>query len=119
MEHFVIKDIGKDGYDKFLIWLSSESLIDHLVSIEKALGMNHSSGTVLIDQLFLTGNEENRFISCEYTDGKLDLKTARIVTPPIAFRKETAQWIHDHYEAVDNSMLTGEEWEKAKRGIAF
>ena len=119
MDNFVMKDIVKDGYDKFLIWLSSESLIDHLGSIEKALGMNHSSGMVLIDQLFVTGNEENRFISCQYTDGKLDLKTARIVTPPIAFRKETAEWIRDHYEVVENSILTMEEREKAKRGIAF
>ena len=38
MDNFVIKDIGKDGYDKFLIWLSSESLIDHQDSIENLLG---------------------------------------------------------------------------------
>ena len=39
MNTFVIKETHTDGYDRFLLWLSFESLIDHLSSIEEAPNM--------------------------------------------------------------------------------
>ena len=41
MNTFVIKETNTDGYDRFLLWLSFESLLDHLVSIEEAPNMVH------------------------------------------------------------------------------
>ena len=54
MNTFVIKETNTDGFDRFLLWLSFESLIDHLSSIEEAPNMVNSSGRILIDQLFIT-----------------------------------------------------------------
>ena len=71
MNGYVIKRINKDGYDRFLIWLSFESLFDHLNSIEESLNASNASGRILIDQLFITGDGDNRFISCEFEDGIL------------------------------------------------
>ena len=93
MNTFVIKETNTDGYDRFLLWLSFESLIDHLSSIEEAPNMVNSSGRILIDQLFITGDGDNRFMCCDFQNGKLDFKTAHIVSPVESFRKETVQWI--------------------------
>ena len=57
MNTFVIKETNTDGYDRFLLWLSFESLIDNLSSIEEAPNMVNSSGRILIDQLFITAME--------------------------------------------------------------
>ena len=119
MDTFIIKETNTDGYNRFLLWLSFESLIDHLSSIEEAPNMVNSSGKILIDQLFITGDGDNRFISCDFKNGKLDFKTARIVSPTDFFRKETIQWLHDNYCYVEHSILTESQRQKVKDGIAF
>lgn len=119
MSEYIIKNIDKEGYDRFLLWLSFESFIDHLSSIEKSPNMFNVSGKILIDQLFLTGNSDNRFISCDFKDGKLDLKTARVVYPVDFFRKETVDWLHNNYSYVENSILTEVQRKKIKESIVF
>lgn len=119
MNTFVIKETNEDGYNRFLLWLSFESIIDHLASIEEAPSIVDSSGRLLIDQLFITGDEDNRFISCDFKNGKLDLKTAHIVSPVDFFRKETVRWLHDNYPNVEYSVLTESQRQKIKDGIAF
>ena len=119
MDTFVIKETNKDGYDRFLLWLSFESFVDNLDSIENAPNMVNSSGKILIDQLFITGNGDNRFICCNYKNGKLDFGTARIVSPVNSFREDTVQWLHDNYRYVEHSILTESQRQKIKDGIAF
>lgn len=119
MNTFVIKETNTDGYDRFLLWLSFESLIDHLRSIEEAPNMVNSSGRILIDQLFITGDGDNRFMCCNFKNGKLDFKTAHIVSPVESFRKETVQWLHDNYGYVENSILTESQRQMVKDCIAF
>ena len=55
MNTFIIKETNKDDYNRFLIWLSFENIIDHLNSIEEAPNIVNSSGKILIDQLFIFG----------------------------------------------------------------
>lgn len=119
MNEYIIKDINTEGYDRFLLWLSFESFADHLGSIEKAPNMVHSSGKILIDQLFLTGDGDNRFISCDFKDGRLDFRTARIVAPASILRKVTVQWLHENYNYVENSILTDSQRQKIKAGMTF
>lgn len=119
MNTFVIKETNTDGYDRVLLWLSFESLLDHLDSIESASNMVNSSGRILIDQLFITGDGDNRFISCDFKNGKLDFKTAHIVSPVESLRKETVQWLHDNYEYVEHSILTESQRQKVKDSIVF
>ena len=119
MNGYVIKRINKDGYDRFLIWLSFESLFDHLNSMEESLNASNASGRILIDQLFITGDGDNRFISCEFEDGKLNFQTVCVVRPADSLRKETVDWLHDHYSYVENSILTDAQRKKVRDRIAF
>ena len=119
MNTFIIKETNKDDYNRFLIWLSFENIIDHLNSIEEAPNMVNSSGKILIDQLFITGNGYNRFICCNFKNGKLDFKTAYTVLPKDFFREETARWLHDNYQYVEYSILTEDQRKKVKNGIVF
>lgn len=119
MSEYIIKKISKDGYDRFLLLLTCESIFDYIKNIEETLTILNTSGRVLIDQLFLTGNCDNRFISCEFKDGKLDFKTAHFVNPSYYFRKETVNWLHNHYNYVENSILTETQREKIMNEIVF
>lgn len=117
MRDYIIKEIEKDGYSRFLLLLSTESIFDYLDSIENSPNMINATGKVLIDQLFITGVNSNRFISCELQNGRLDLKTACVVCPTEDLRKETIDWLQDNYEYVENSILTESQRQKVKDGI--
>lgn len=119
MNYFYIKKLNIDGFDIFLLWLSFESILDNLNYVEENLRLHKLSGKLLIDQLFITGNGESRFICCDFKNGKLDLKTVHIINPSNCFRKETVQWLHDNYDYVENSILTESQRQKVKNCILF
>ena len=119
MRDYIIKEIEKDGYSRFLLLLSTQSIFDYLDRIENSPNMINTTGKVLIDQLFLTGVNSNRFISCELQNGKFDLKTACVVCPPETLRMETIEWLQDNYGYVENSILTESQRQKVKDGIVL
>ena len=47
----------------------------------------YQTGKILIDQLLVTGNGQNRFIGCEYVNGILDFTTAQVVHPDDYYKK--------------------------------
>ena len=119
MQNFILKEINQDGYDRFLLCLSFDGLATCLNSIAASLELAHTSGKILIDQLLITGNNDNRFLSCDFSNGRLDFKTAHIVNPTCFFRKETVDWLHNNYGYVENSILTEAQRQKVKNGVAF
>ncbi len=112
----VVKRVNEYGYSGFVLWLSSESLLDNLNDIENALRELDVQGQVLIDQLFLTGDGYNRFLSCDFKGGKLDLRAACIVEPIELFCKETTRWLHDNYSYIENSILTESQRRQIRDG---
>ena len=114
----MILKTNAEGYDKFILCLSSESILTYIKEIEKVLAQDKSE-KILIDQLLITGNGANRFMSCNFTEGRLDFKTARIVSPSECFKKETVSWLHENYLYVENSILTEEQRRKIKGNVIF
>lgn len=115
MAQFLIKKINIKDYDVLLLFLSTESIFDQLSLIEEDSCIKKASGTILIDQLFLTGNNENRFISCSFKNGKIDFNTAKVVQPNINIRKKIIKWLNNHYQYVENSILTECQKNKIKQ----
>lgn len=119
MNEYVILNKQFDGYDRHVLCLSFESLLSYIKKIENVLADETKDERILIDQLFITGNGENRFMSCEFSKGRFDFSTAKIVTPADFFRKETVKWLHDNYSYVEHSILTNEQRQKIKDNIVF
>lgn len=119
MEEYIIINTNVEGYDRFVLCLSFESLWTYIKKIEDALAKNNTTERVLFDQLLITGNGSNRFMSCDFSEGKLDFRTAHIVMPTDYFRKETVDWLYNNYYYVENSILTEEQRQKIKDKIIF
>ena len=119
MHEYIIFDANVDGYDKYVLCLSFESLLSYIEKIEAVLAEETTEKRILIDQLLITGNGTNRFMSCVFSNGRLDFKTAQNVTPTEFFRKETVKWLHDNYSYVENSILTEDQRQKIKDNIVF
>lgn len=119
MDEYAIIKTNAEGYDRMVLCLSSESLLTYIEKIEQTLAEDNSDGKVLIDQLMITGNGTNRFVSVSFSHGKFDMKAAQTVNPPEHCREETVKWLHDNYCYAENSILTAEQKQKIKANIAF
>lgn len=119
MEHFLIEKVNTDGYNRYVICLTSESIFDYLSQIESSKEMATYSGKVLIDNLLVTGNADNRFISCSFHDGKLDKTTAKIVNPNNIFRVITNEKLQRYYNYVECSILTEHQKQCIRNGLVF
>lgn len=119
MNEYIIFNTNVDGYDRLVLCLSFESLLSYIRKIEAVLAKETRKERILIDQLLIAGNGTNRFMSCEFSNGRLDFKTAQIVTPAEFFRRETVEWLHNNYSYVENSILTVEQRQKIKDNIVF
>lgn len=119
MNEYIILKANVDDYDRHVLCLSFESFLTYIEKIETILAKDAREEMILIDQLLINGNGKNRFMSCVFSNGQLDFRTAKIVTPDVFFRKETVGWLHDNYSYVENSILTEEQRQKIKQNIAF
>lgn len=119
MDFCIIEKVDLCGYNRFLLCLTFESIVNYLSEIESAPEMVTSSGKVLIDQLLVTGDGDNRFISCSFMNGKLDMSTAKIVIPDCRFRYISTKRLHDNYVYVEHSILTEHQRDCIKKGLSF
>jgi len=119
MCEYIIKEIDVDGYDKYLLCLTSESLINCFASIEASPKLANVSGRMLIDQLLITGDGDNRFLCCYYRNGKIDVTTATNVIPDRSVHVLTIQLLRENYCFVENSILTESQRQHIKKGIVF
>lgn len=119
MNEYTILKTNEEDYKRLVLCLSSESLLAYIEKIEQKLAEDKLDGKVLIDQLMITGNGNNRFISVSFSHGKIDLKTAQTVNPTDHYRKATVEWLHDNYHYVENSILTADQKQKIKDNIVF
>lgn len=119
MNQYVIIKTNVEDYDKLVLCLSSESLLTYIKKIEQTLAKDNVDEKILIDQLLITGNGNNRFISFSFSHGKFDMKTARVVKPTEYYRKKTVKYLHDNYHYVEHSILTTEQRQKIKDNIVF
>ncbi|MEE0931365.1 MAG: type II toxin-antitoxin system RnlB family antitoxin [Acutalibacteraceae bacterium] len=119
MNEYIIKKVDSKGYDTFLLCLTFESIFDYLDSIESSPLMVQNTGRILIDQLLVSGNGNNRFISCSFKHGKLDLSSACNVQPDDYFKQITVEWLNKNYCYVEHSILTDFQRQCIKNRIIF
>ena len=119
MDEFVIHKVKTSNYDRFLLWLTFESITTYKSLIESSPLIMCQTGKILIDQLLVTGNSQNRFISCEYANGILDFTTAQVVHPDDYYKKITVKWLNSHYAYVEHSILTEAQRHYIRECIPF
>lgn len=117
MKEYAIYEMTDREYDGFLLCLTFESLIGYLDRIEMEPLISCSNGTLLIDQLLITGNGRNRYISCSFYNGKINTSSVKSVLPSEYYRKLSLNLLQKNYALLHNSILTDAQKEKIKKGI--
>lgn len=119
MKEYKIIKINAEGYGRLVLCLTFENLLSYINKIEKVLSEIATDEIILIDQLLVTGDGANRFMSCSFSKGKFDFRTAHTVIAEECYRKETIEYLHDNYCYVENSILTDAQRQKIRDKIAF
>ena len=116
-EYALSTSCGKD-YDGFLLCLTFESVLNYLDSIKAEPLISSSKGILLIDQLLVSGNGKNRFFSCLFDHGEINLSTAQTVLPADYYRKLATQLLRDNIPRLKYSILTDQQKESIRKGIS-
>ena len=120
MKAYEICKVASNEYDAFLLCLTFESIFAYLGRIEsEPLITKSKCGTLLIDQLLATGNGRNRYIRCEFCDGRIDISSFTNVNPNEYYREISLKLLRGNIELLHNSILTDIQRDNIKRGIIF
>ena len=115
-KYAIYKTTGRE-YDGFLLCLTFESLLDYLDCIEMEPLISCSNGTLLVDQLLITGNGKNRYISCSFFNGKINISSVKSVLPNQYYRNLSLNLLQRNYALLRNSILTDTQKENIEKGI--
>lgn len=112
--------IANDGSIMILIE-DSQMLYQHDADVKAELkAANVQNGTIIFDTILFSGNTNNRFLTAEIRNGKIQRVTYRYVSASIEWdhpiRKMTCDFLRAHKESLKNSNLLEEQKEQILSG---
>lgn len=79
--NYYLKQLNTDQY--YLVCMDYNSILNYLDEIENDPLIISNEGELIIDQLLVTGTGKNRFLTCQFSYGKIRLTTAKILKEQI------------------------------------
>ena len=119
MKEYAMCHLTEREYDGFLLCLTFDSVLSYLSHIEKEPVILNSNGSLLIDQLLVTGNGKNRFILFRFSHGKIDISSARNISPDEYYKRLSIKLLQRNYDLLQNSILTDQQRNNIRQGIVF
>lgn len=113
--------LDDDIYSCLVICLSYASLYTYLDTLCMEL-KSHGiiTARLLLDQLLITGNNKNRFLAVEYSNGKILPQSASNVSSVcVKYRQITVNELQKRKANLRNSVLSQDEIKLIEDGVAF
>jgi hypothetical protein len=117
--NYLLYQLNNDQYDYFLLCLTYESILNYLDNLENDPLIKNSSGKLLVDQLLVTGNGRNRFITCDFRCGEIILSTAKNIIPDKKYKDLTIKLLQQNYEMLECSILSDHQRDLIMEGQSF
>lgn len=103
-----------------IICLSYESIYSYIHLLEKELTKrNIMCADILIDQLLITGNNKNRFLSIKFSSGKFILSTATNINADTIYRQFTMDYLKSRTNILRNSVLSPKQITMIEHGCVL
>lgn len=106
MNDYVIQKLNSKLYSCLLLCLSCDSILNYLDSLKEEECLKDERGKLLVDQLLVTGNGRNRFISCDFSGGEIILSSAENVMPEPYFREVCLDLLQKNFDRIQSSILS-------------
>ncbi len=117
---FKIYNLNADLYDCMVICLTYESIFSYIDALQKAISDSGvKDGTVLIDQLLISGNGKNRFLTIKYSNGSFDYTSAQNIEANIKYHQITSYELKNDESLLENSILSNNQISLIKKGCVI
>ena len=114
MINYYLKQLNKDQY--YLICMDYNNILSYLDEIEKEALIKNNQGELIIDQLLVVGNGRNRFITCQFSYGKIKLNTAKNIDGSDVFKCISLEIFRKYFDQLKYSILTDSQLEQINLG---
>lgn len=119
MKQYALIPCKNSEFKGLLVCLSSDNLYSYIKSINNEDLIKQSKGKLLVDQLLITGNEKNRFISFNYDYGQIDYNSTKYNTPQNNLKEISLSVFRKNIANLNNSILTENEKYCISKNIIF
>ncbi len=116
MKSFIIKTLN-ERY-KYLFCLSQDSILNYLDEIENDASVRGFNGSVVVDQLLITGNNFNRLFVCPVSSGKIETDYAHNIKSTPEYDRLALDTIYTTPNLLQSSAITQCEIEELKDNIS-
>ncbi len=114
MIHYVFKQLNSNQY--YLVCMDYNSILNYLDEIESEYLIESNEGELIIDQLLVAGNGRNRFISCLFSYGKIELGSAKNIEGSYEYKRLTTELLKQYYNDLKYSILTDNQLKMIREG---
>ena len=100
----------------YLLCLDENGILYNLAEIENEDLILFNEGELIIDQLLVAGNGRNRFLSCRFANGELELSSAKNIEPTDGIRRISSKLLLENIDLLDSSILTDAQLDLPRHG---
>lgn len=119
MKDYILYGLNEEKYGVLLLCLTHENIFTFYQDVQQEPLFQNSKGIILLDQLLVTGNGDNRFVSLPYDCGKIDFSKAENVMVSNTIRKISVELLNTNISALQNTILTDDQQEMVRQKIAI
>ena len=119
MRIYTLQSLNNQQYNVFLVCLTNENTFSFTEELQKEILIQEKTGSLLIDQVLVTGNNKNRFVLIPYERGKIDFSMARNTTVSPKIRQLSSKRIKENITHLEFTILTKEQQDKVLDELPF
>lgn len=117
MKEYVLSGINEKMYGVLLLCLSHENIFSFCEELQQEPIIKNGKGNILLDQLLVTGNGNNRFVIIPYDNGRIDFSKARNTSVPQKIREISVELLSMNVASLQNTVLTDLQQEMVRKKI--
>ncbi len=106
-KYYSLYTLSSGKYDCMVVCLSYESIFSYVADVQKQIYKKGiTNGVILFDQLLISGNGENRFLSIKFQNGSFDYMSAKNVEADDIYHQLTSSELRKNEDILKQSILS-------------
>lgn len=118
--YYKLYTLSSSNYACLVVCLSYESIFNYVEELQAELeSKGIQEGQILIDQLLISGNGKNRFLSMKIENGNFVYTSAQNVDAEQHYHQLTSSELMRNQKLLENSILTPKQVSMISRGCVI
>lgn len=120
INYYKIYNLSDSSFDCLIVCLSYESIFSYIDILQNELNSKGiHDGNILIDQLLITGNRKNRFLSIKIENSYFVYTSAKNLEVDYYYHQLTSSELKRNQLLLENSILSSKQISMISRGCVI